>query len=91
MIKIRFNFNLSSEYDKYLIDFIQSHKNQSRIIRDLLRAGYTALQNKNTTNDIPIVTPETHTIDTPKDTQKTPTSTTKKSPNEKIQWKIPKN
>jgi len=52
--KIRFNFHLSDEYDKYLIEFIQSHKNQSRIIRDLLRAGYTALQQKNTEKtDIP--------------------------------------
>ena len=54
MRKIRFNFHLSDEYDKYLIEFIQSHKNQSRIIRDLLRAGYTALQQKNTEKtDIP--------------------------------------
>jgi len=45
----RFNFHLNEEHDYYLIEFIQSHKNQSRVIRDLLRAGYTILQGKNTT------------------------------------------
>ena len=74
-----------------MIDFIQSHKNQSRIIRDLLRAGYTILQEKSIPNDTPKVKQKEHIKDTPKDMKKETTLETKKPPNEKISWKIPKN
>ena len=92
MIQIsRYCFHLSEEHDGYLIDFIHSHKNQSRIIRDLLRLAYKALH----TNDAPKTALKNmqnlHTKDTPKDMKKETTPETKKPPNEKIQWKIPKN
>lgn len=87
----RFNFHLNEEHDYYLIEFIQSHKNQSRVIRDLLRAGYTILQGKNTTINTSKIKQKETTKDTSKDMKKETTPTTKIPPNEKIQWKIPKN
>ena len=88
MIQIsRYCFHLSEEHDSYLIDFIQNHKNQSRIIRDLLRLAYKTLH----TNDAPIIAKKEHTNNMLKDMKKQTTPEIKKPPNEKIQWKIPKN
>lgn len=88
MIQIsRYNFHLNEEYDNDIIEFIKNHKNQSRIIRDMLRLAYQAMKSIPT----PIPTPKTHTKI---DTQKTHTPIVpekKKPPNDKIKWKIPVN